>query len=202
MTNKAEPPAPVHIYMRDEGRFLATREAGRRAAGSFRRVAGMQGDIILDFNGVEAATPPFLQELWNEVGSLILATHGAGRIVLAANLNEDLAETLTYVAARAKRGIPYVHGRKLDLLGAERPDLVRTLQEAQRLKPFFTAPELAEKLEIQPDTATQRLKRLLERGAAERQPDPEAERGVRHLYRVPDPKLAQASASPAKTALA
>jgi hypothetical protein len=184
----------LHIYISDHGRFLSTREAGKRTVRDFERLTRAPGDVILDFNGVEAATPPYLQELFDAITTLILAGKGNGRIVLAANLNDDLAETMRYVAAHAKRGVAFLQHNKLDLI-EDRPQLAETLREAQRLKPFFTAPELAERLEINPDTATQRLKRLVDLGAAERRTDPTARQGVRHIYRVADPQLAGRAAA-------
>lgn len=175
--------------MRDQGgAFLSTREAGEKAAEEFARLTRTPGDVILDFEGVDAATPPFLQEILHAVSKLISENQDTGRIVLAANFNEDLAATMRYVATNAKRGVVYVHGGKLDLM-KERPHLAEVLQEAQHLKPFFTAPELAEKLDIKPNAATQRLRTLIEIGGAVRAPDPTAERGVRHVYRVADPNL-------------
>jgi hypothetical protein len=177
--------------MRDQGRFLSTRESGKQAAADLARIAAVPGDVILDFKDVEAATPPFLQELIDQVATLIIANQGHGRIVVAAHLNQDVAETLRYVAAHAKRGIAYLQGGEVDLL-EDRPKLVETLREARRLKPFFTAPQLAERLDINSDTATQRLKTLVELGAAVRWADPDAQQGLRHLYRVADPRLAEA----------
>lgn len=188
-TPEQSPTGALHIYMRDRGEFLSTREAGKEAVADFRRITTAPGDVILDFDGVEAATPPYLQELFDAITSLILAAHGNGRIVLAANLNDDLAETMRYVAGHAKRGVVVVHDDHLDLL-EDRPQLAEALREAQQLRPFFTAPELAERLEIKDDTATQRLKALVEIGAAERRTDERATRGRRHVYRVADPQLA------------
>lgn len=179
----------LHIHMRDGGRFLSTREAGQKMVRDFVRLTRAPGDVILDFKGVEAITPPYLQELFDAITALIVASRGNGRIVFASNLNEDVAETMAYVASHAKRGVVFLRNDELDLI-EDRPQLAETLHEAQQLKPFFTAPELAKRLKIKPDAATQRLKRLVDLGAAERQPDPSARRGTRHLYRVGDPRLA------------
>ncbi len=179
----------LHIYMRDYGAFLSTRQAGKKAADEFRRLTRAEGDVILDFDGVEAATPPFLQEVLDAVTALTIANEDTGRIVLAAHLNDDLTETLRYVAHHAKRSVAYVHGGKLDLF-RERPQLAKTLQEAQRLRPFFTAPELAKGLNIKAPAATKRLRALVALGAAERQLDPTARQGKRHQYRVANPELA------------
>lgn len=178
----------LHIHMRDHGRLLSTRPAGKKAAQALQRVARTPGDLILDFEGVEAATPPFLQEVVNAIQAVVTAGEGEGRIVMTVHLNDDVAETLRYVAARAKRGLAYAHGRQVDML-EDRPRLAETLREAQRLNRFFTAPELADRLEINADAATQRLKKLVEAGAAVREPDPDAQHGVRHRYRVAGPDV-------------
>lgn len=195
--DKSDTPRVLHIHMRDRGVFLSTRQAGKEAAKALLAFTEDPGDVILDFAGVEAATPPFLQEILDAVVGLIGANRKTGRIVLAANLNEDLAETLRYVAGHAKHGVAYLDGDELDLL-EERPLLVETLREAQRLKPFFTAPQLARRLRIKPDAATQRLKKLLALGAAERKADPTARHGRRHLYRVVDPRLVDPTVSQAR----
>jgi hypothetical protein len=173
---------PLHVYLRDHGIVLATRPLGRRAADHVRTIADERGDVILDFAGVEVATPPFLQELVDAVHGLVLRDRGTGRIVVFANMNEDLAETMRYVVAKRKMSVAYREGDRIDLLEAK-PHLVETLRTAQRLK-SFTAPQLADKLKIEKDTATQRLKKLLETGAVVREPDPEAKQGIRHLYRA------------------
>jgi hypothetical protein len=191
MTDTAEqvPAEVLHIHMGDRGSFLSTRAAGKEAVADFQRITASPGDVILDFEGVEAATPPYLKELFDAITALILAGAGNGRIVLATNLNEDLDETMRYVATHAKRGVVVVHDRRLDLI-EDRPQLAEALREAQKLKPFFTAPELAERLEIKDDTATQRLKALVDLGAAERRVDAGATHGRRHQYRVADPDVA------------
>ena len=191
MTQPGQTPGhkPLHIRLSDQGRFLSTREAGRAAVRDLERLTREPGDVILDFKEVEAATPPFLQQVFDFVAALIIESKGNGRIVLVAHLNEDLAETMRYVSAHAGRGVVWVHEDKLDLL-EERPKLAETLREAQALEPFFTAPQLAKRLAIRADTATQRLRNLIQVGGAERQVDPSARQGTRHLYRVADPKLA------------
>jgi hypothetical protein len=180
----------LHIFMQDHGRLLSTRPAGKKAAREIERIARSPGDLLLDFEGVEAATPPFLQELVNAITSIVTASEGAGRIVVGVHMNEDVGETLRYVTARAKRGMAYAHGRQVDIL-EDRPHLADTLRAAQRLNPFFTAPELAKRLDINPDAATQRLKKLVETGAAVREVDPDARQGVRHRYRVASRELVE-----------
>jgi DNA-binding MarR family transcriptional regulator len=186
---------PLHVYVRDHGTVLATRPLGRRAADHVRAIADEPGDLILDFEGVEVATPPFLQELVDVVHGLVLRDTGTGRIVVFANMNEDLAETMRYVVAKRKLSVAYREGNSIELLEAK-PHLTETLRTAQRLR-SFTAPQLADKLNIENDTATQRLKKLLETGAVVREVDPEAKQGIRHLYRAATPELVGPGKKPA-----
>ena len=181
-------PTPLHTYMRDHGSVLATRPLGRHAADHLRTIADEPGDVIVDFDKVEVATPPFLQELVDTAHELVRRDLTTGRIVLFANMNEDLAETMRYVVAKRKLSVAYREGNRIELLEGK-PHLVETLRTAQRLK-SFTAPQLAVQLKIENDTATQRLKKLLESGAVVREADPEARQGVRHLYRAATPELA------------
>ena len=105
------------------------------------------------------------------------------RLVLATNMNEDVAETLTLVLERRRQSLAYQCGDIVELLNELAPHLVETLREAQRLQ-RFTVTELAEKLKLKPNTLHGRLKRLLESGAIARERDTDAHRGIRHRYRV------------------
>ena len=101
-------------------------------------------------------------------------------------MNDDLAETMAFVLSRRNRMLLYKTGKQLELLG-ETPHLAETLREAQALK-LFTAPELAEKLEIEPSTANKRLEKLLESGAVRRERERHSEaRNQTHLPRC-DPE--------------
>jgi DNA-binding transcriptional ArsR family regulator len=180
---------PLHVYLRDQGRVLSTRPRGREAADQLRVVADEPGDLILDFEGVEVASPPFLQEIVEASHALVRRDKDTGRIVLFANMNEDVAETMRYVVAKRKLTLAYREGDQIQLLEAK-PHLVATLRTAQQLR-SFTAPELAERMDIEKDAATHRLRKLLETGAVVREPDPEARQGIRHLYRVASPDLTE-----------
>jgi hypothetical protein len=182
---------PLHVYLADHGKILATRERGKEAAGHLREIAEEPGDLILDFRAVEAATPPFLQEIIDSVQSIINSAGRTGRLVVAAHMNDDVAETLGFVVARKKFPIPHRTGSTVELLEGT-PHLAETLREAQQLR-SFTAPQLAERLKIKDDAATQRLKSLLKTGAVARERDASASRGVRDLYRAAVPELVEAA---------
>jgi hypothetical protein len=191
-------PKPVHIYIGDHGRILATRPRGAQAATQVRELAQVPGDMIIDFREVELATPPFLQEVVDAAQSVLLANRETGRIIVFAHMNEDVSETLGYVAAKKRLSLAYQYDDAVDLTEAS-PQVAETLREAQRLR-TFTSPELADKLEIAPDAATQRLRKLLMTGAAVREPDPSARQGVRHIYRVATPDLVREATSPVTAA--
>jgi hypothetical protein len=179
----------IHFYLVDHGAVLATRPRGKETADHLRTLAAEPGDLILDFRDVEVASAPFLQELVNGIQSVIAAASETGRIVLIANMNEDVAETLAYVVARKRLMLPYRQGNQVELLEANQ-QFVDTLREAQRLR-SFTAPQLAGRLHIKPDAATQRLRKLLATGSVVREPDATAKQGVRHVYRAATAELAE-----------
>ena len=183
--------SPLHVYLRDHGRVLSTRPRGRDAADRLRAVADEPGDLIVDFEGVEVASPPFLQEVVDAAHSLVLRDTNTGRIVLFAQMNEDVAETMRYVVAKRKLSLAYQEGGRVDLLEGT-THLLETLRTAQQLR-SFTAPQLAEKLNLKSDAATHRLKKLLETGAVVRENDPDARQGIRHLYRAATPEIAEAA---------
>lgn len=174
----------LYFFLRDEGEVLASRRRGREAAARLRDCAGEDRDIILDFADVVAITPPFAQELLDAVQAT-LSNQGpdAGRLVVIVNANEDVLETLALVLDRRKGTMAFRAGDRVELLNATAPHLLELLEQAQKLK-RFTAGELAEKLAVAPNTVHGRLKPLLASGVVGRQRDPEAERGVRHIYRV------------------
>lgn len=156
----------LHFYLRDRGSVLASRRRGREAAEQLRELSEQQpSDLILDFKDVEAVTPPFLQELLDAVQSTI-SRGDHGRLVVVANLNDDVAETLALVLERRKQTLAFRRGNSVELL---KPDnhLVETLREAQSLK-RFTAGDLAERLEINTTAAHQRLQPLLAAGVVAR----------------------------------
>ena len=165
----------------DFGPVLATRRRGRQAAERFRELSDQHHDLILDFRDVEAVTPPFAEELLVAVHSV--ADGKEGRLVVATNMNEDVAETLTLVLERRKQTLAYRHGDTVELLNELAPHLTEILREAQRLR-HFTVTELAERLKIEPNTLHGRLRRLLESGVVARERDADARRGIRHRYRV------------------
>jgi DNA-binding transcriptional ArsR family regulator len=171
----------LHFYLHDHGPVLANRGRGREVAERLRVLSEERHDLILDFEGVEAVTPPFIQELLGAI-QFVGARQG-GRLVLATNMNEDVAETFVLVLERRKQTLAYRRGDTVELLNELAPHLAEILREAQRLR-RFTVTELAEQLDVKPNTLHGRLRPLLESGAIARERDADAQRGIRHRYRV------------------
>lgn len=171
----------LHFRLGDHGVVLASRRRGRDVAEHLRELGDEPTDIILDFQGVEASTPPFLQELLDAVQAIIGRDPDWGRLVIAANLNEDIAETLALVLERRKATLAYRVGDQVELLKAA-PHLAETLREAQKLK-SFTVNDLAEQLDLKPTAVHQRLRALLASGAVARE-EGDAHHGRSHRYRA------------------
>lgn len=171
--------------MAQHGRVLATREMGREVGREVQDSFPDEGAVILVFQDVDVASPPFLDELIRAVRSVVDASEG-GRHVLLAGFNDDVKECLKMVLERQKLVMAGITKKRLDLLGGPE-HLQHTLEEAQALG-TFTSPELAERLKMKLPALHQRLQTLMDAGVLVREEDPTAERGVRHTYRTPPVK--------------
>ncbi len=140
--------------------------------------------VVLSFAGVEVASPPFLDEL---LSSIHASLHGAdaNKLIVLDGLNEDVRESLLLVLERRKLALANLENDQIKLLGGSR-QLRETLREAQRMGEF-SAPDLAERLQIKLPALHQRLQALLETGAVSRTRDSARERG-RHAYHAPKPR--------------
>jgi hypothetical protein len=171
------------INLADHGPVLSTRERGREAAG-FVQEALEEGGVVLNFAGVEVASPSYLDEILVRLRG-VLADNGSG-IVVVAEVNADVLESLELVLARRKMALATLKGKTIQLLGG-REQLAETLAAASELG-SFKAPELAERLELKLPNLHQRLKALSESGAVARTIDRTATRGRRYDYKAPDAK--------------
>jgi hypothetical protein len=168
--------------MRRHGRALGTRALGQRVAGEIREADRKASALILDFAQVRVASSPFLDEVACAMRAAIVDQ--PQRFVLLANLNEDIADTMTLVLERREASLAALDEEKLEILGG-RPHLEETLDAAQRLG-TFTAAELAQLLEQKLPNLHQRLAQLQAAGALTRSEDQEARRGRRLLFKTPD----------------
>src|SRR4051812_42194684 len=110
---------PVHFRLRTQGgRVLANRRKGREVALKLSDQPQKPADVVLDFAGVDAATVPFLDELCDEISRNLRRFRDQGMLVVATNLDEDMAESLELVLERHKRTLAYRHDSRIDLLNA------------------------------------------------------------------------------------
>jgi DNA-binding transcriptional ArsR family regulator len=173
--------APLHFELRRFGQVLATRRHGQEVARALVDEVSRERDVVLDFKDVAALTPPFLDELFAAVKSMLNRNDGRTTVV-ATNLDDDLLDSIELVLE--KRGSPLAWQQEdvVHLL-AGAPHLRDTLEAAAQT-PEFTAADLAERLKLQPTTVNQRLVALLDAGAVARVREP-SDRGVRYRYRTP-----------------
>lgn len=162
------------------GRVLGTRALGAQAAELVRDTEPTKTVLIVDFDGVAVASSPFLDEVACALRAVI--ADRPEQYVILTRLNEDVADTMELVAERRKVVLTQLSGKKLGLLGG-RGHLEETLEAARELD-SFTAPDLAERLELKLPNLHQRLKQLQDAGALTRSEDPTAQRGRRHFYKT------------------
>jgi DNA-binding MarR family transcriptional regulator len=175
---------PRAYVLSDHGGVLATRELGRTVGRELQDALVDAPGLVLSFAGVEVASPPFLDEL---LASIHASLHGgeANKLLVLDGLNDDVKESLLIVLERRKLALANLEDDQIKLLGGSR-QLKETLREAQHMGEF-SAPELAERLEIKLPALHQRLQALLETGAVGRTRETTGERG-RHAYRAPKPR--------------
>jgi DNA-binding transcriptional ArsR family regulator len=148
------------------GKVLATRERGREAGrAAADRLTGALS-MVLGFWGVEVASPPFIDEFLRAVRAELIGGESS-RLLVAVGANEDVRESLAIVLERQGSALANLEKDHIELLGGSR-QLRETLKEAQKLG-YFTASELAERLEVKLPNLHARLKALTEAGAVARE---------------------------------
>jgi DNA-binding MarR family transcriptional regulator len=179
---------PRAYTLNQHGGVLGTRDLGRAVGRELQDALAHAPGIVLSFSGVEVASPPFLDEL---LASIHASLHGGevNKLLVIVGLNDDVKETMLFVLERRKLALATLEDHQIKLLGGSR-QLQETLREAQRLGEF-SAPDLAERLEIKLPAMHQRLQALLQAGAVGRTREQTSERG-RHSYRTPKPKDVEA----------
>jgi hypothetical protein len=176
----------LQMSLGESGPVLATRRSGREVG---RRMQDLwEGPVALDldFAGVEAVTPPFLDELFRAVRGGLEANEGS--IVYASEMNEDVHETAKMVLERDRSALAYFHDGEVALITGD-PLLIETFERASRLGLPFTAPDLADGMGLTLQNINQRLNSLRRFGAAAREKDPTVDRGRRFLYLVASSRL-------------
>lgn len=189
-SNPTPTPRDVLRYrLIDRGSVLGTRRDGTETAQHLRRIYDGKADIILDFEGVYAASMPFLTQLLAELSEILTSSQNdGGPIVAAANVDDDVLLDLEAVLLRRRSPMAIIRADEVELLSAS-PQLVMTLKAAREFPATFTVNDLAKRLSTNPTAVNERLKPLLTAGVLSREADPEAQHGVRYKYRAPHPHL-------------
>src|SRR5436305_1341627 len=153
------------VALRAHGRVLGTRKLGSELAAALRqRVAATDGVVVVDFDGVEVASSPVLDEIACALRAAI--ADNPGRFVVLTNLNEDVHDTLRLVVEQRDMSLAMLKDDELQLIGG-RQHLEETLRGAQELG-TFTAAQLADRLELKLPNLHQRLGQLQAAGAVTR----------------------------------
>jgi len=170
------------VALRAHGRVLGTRKLGSQLATTLRdRVAAGDGVVLVDFDGVEVASSPVLDEIACALRAAI--ADNPGRFVVLTNLNEDVYDTLQLVVERRDMSLVLLKGHELQLIGGRR-HLEETLRGARELG-SFTAAQLADRLELKLPNLHQRLGRLQAAGAVTRiEPESGPQRAL--VFATPD----------------
>jgi hypothetical protein len=177
---------PLVFAVAEFGAFLSTRDLGAQARNQLEaqvRTAAPVTMLSIDFKGVEAMTNSFADELVGKFYLLMAAGDIEAGGVQLVGLNEETRDAVTVCLERRKRFA--VDADEQMLLGdaaflADTYDLVRRLDE-------FRAATLAEALGISLPNANNRLKRLVEAGALQRDRASGPEHGGKEFaYRVPN----------------
>ncbi|HEV7492458.1 MAG TPA: helix-turn-helix domain-containing protein [Baekduia sp.] len=173
---------PVNFALADHGTVLATRAEGQDVGDQVRRLVVDDASLVLSFNDVRAITPPFFDELFKILRVMFGAESPRKRALVVTGLSDDTRETIEMVLERHKASLVELKGEHLDLISGI-PHLAETLVAAQELGKF-TAPELAERLDLTVPNINHRLKKLVEAGALTRETDKTAEHGRRYSYQA------------------
>lgn len=156
---------PAVLALRKHGRVLGTRTLGIELAAELREaVTATDGPILVDFNAIQVASSPVLDEISCALRSALL--DHPGRIVVLTNLNEDVTETLQLVLEHRDMSLTILDEKGLKLIGGRR-HLDETLAGAQELG-TFTAAQLAERLAVKLPNLHHRLNQLQAAGAVAR----------------------------------
>jgi len=176
----------INFILCNVSNVLATRQQGERARAVLHDLLAEEpANIALNFKGIDAVAPPFLDELLDETYRSLRRHREAGMLVLVVDANADDLATLKMVIELGEwPGLAYVEDGQAELL-SDSPPLVDTLRAARSIGPTFTAPQLAEVLKLKLPAMNHRLSQLVEAGALSRRRDETAERGKRWEYLAP-----------------
>ncbi|MEV8419432.1 hypothetical protein [Streptomyces niveus] len=171
--------------VRDRGAFLFTRDDGataRTALEAHVRASGPGSLLIIDFVGVRAMTNSFTDEFLGKFYLSLAAGDCGVAGVQLVGLDEETRDAVTVCLERRKQIA--VDGDEDTLLG-DAALLADTYEHARRLH-SFRATSLAEAMSVSPSNANNRLKRLVEAGALQRERTSGPESGGKEfMYTLP-----------------
>src|SRR5438046_1723700 len=129
----------VNFVLCNISNILATRQQGAVARGLLReRMDEGPANLALNFGGVEAVAPPFLDELLEEVYATLRRYREEGMLVVVVGTNADDRETIKMVLESEDwPGLAYVEDGDLELISSS-PHLAETLRTARELGATFT----------------------------------------------------------------
>lgn len=168
------------------GSFLATRDTGSKVRDELEREARSVGDgatILVSFDAVEAVTISFADEF---IGRL-LAARASGDLpevaIVITDLNDEVREALSVCLERRDVSAVAREGRQLRLLAGD--EYLGATFDAARKRKEFRAGDIASDLGITPQSANNRLKKLVDYGALTRARTAPRGGGKEFIYRVP-----------------
>lgn len=178
---------PIIIDLSETGPVLSTRERGRELADQVEEGLRSKAGVILNFRGVQIATPSFLNEILTRAAGVLRAPESG--LLVATGLTDEVGETLELVLHHRKLMLATLEDKHTELLGGPR-HLDETLKAAHKLKEF-TAADLAKELQLKLPNLHQRLKALEQAGAIAKSVDDTATRGKRYVWNAPSNDLAK-----------
>jgi hypothetical protein len=181
----------VRVAMKKFGKdgVLTGAETGTRARSAIERsIARLEDDqaVLLDFAGVRAVSVPFIDSSLGQMLSGRVSGYYETHPIVLIGATVDVRETIDAALRLHHLYALALGGREgPELLGAD-DVLATTLREAVKLR-TFNVHQLADKLDLTPQAANNRLRLLLRSGALQRErAKPERGRGGREFrYRVP-----------------
>lgn len=175
------------------GNQLETREDSLVVVRKLEELVGEKTLLLLDFEGQKALNAGSIYTVLNGLHEAVQRTRDRYVAAAMTNVSESITESLEIYlgASRSKSGlrtdcIASLNPAEVNVISSNqiRPITFQAGQELTINQGHFTAPELAQHLDIAPDGATHRLNFLTTAGALIRAPDRSSPRGFRFKYRA------------------